>query len=255
MHATRGHAAARARAAPGRRSSRTSSRSPRRSPPSCDGVPCATLIPHVYPHERAGLPDLLARRAPAAHRARARALASRAGADPPRPRARARRAQPTRARASACAPLEHVHGGISRELALVATFPQLEYPRRVAAMRVHVVGPLMWEPPAEDVELPPRRRAARAVAPSTAQDPEHRLLRAALRGPRRRARARARDVEPAPAAATAAGARQRAAWSTGSPTRARCPTATSSSATPGTARSCARSRAAAPSSRAPRSAT
>ena len=26
-------------------------------------------------------------------------------------------------------PLAHVHGGISRELALVATFPQLEYPR------------------------------------------------------------------------------------------------------------------------------
>ena len=32
-------------------------------------------------------------------------------------------------------PLEHVHGGISRELALVATFPQLEYPRaRPAAL-------------------------------------------------------------------------------------------------------------------------
>ena len=26
-------------------------------------------------------------------------------------------------------PLEHVHGGISRELALVATLPELEYPR------------------------------------------------------------------------------------------------------------------------------
>ncbi len=26
-------------------------------------------------------------------------------------------------------PLDHVHGGISRELAIVATFPQLEYPR------------------------------------------------------------------------------------------------------------------------------
>ena len=26
-------------------------------------------------------------------------------------------------------PLEHFHGGISRELALVATLPQLEYPR------------------------------------------------------------------------------------------------------------------------------
>ena len=37
-------------------------------------------------------------------------------------------------------PLVHVHGGTSRELALVATFPQLEYPRSWPA-HTHVVGP------------------------------------------------------------------------------------------------------------------
>ena len=35
-------------------------------------------------------------------------------------------------------PLAHVHGGTSRELALVATFPQLEYPRGVA--RAHATS-------------------------------------------------------------------------------------------------------------------
>jgi UDP:flavonoid glycosyltransferase YjiC (YdhE family) len=69
----------------------------------------------------------------------------------------------------------------------VGTFPQLEYPRAWPA-NVHVVGPLMWEPPAGDVELPAGSNGSARdaplvlVAPSTAQDSEHRLLRAALRG-------------------------------------------------------------------------
>jgi UDP:flavonoid glycosyltransferase YjiC (YdhE family) len=81
-------------------------------------------------------------------------------------------------------PLAHVHGGISRELALVATFPQLEYPRPPGGWgaNTHVVGPLMWEPPAGDVELPPGEEPLVLIAPSTAQDSQHRLLRAALRG-------------------------------------------------------------------------
>jgi UDP:flavonoid glycosyltransferase YjiC (YdhE family) len=40
----------------------------------------------------------------------------------------------------------------------------------------------MWEPPADDVSLPPGDAPLVLVAPSTAQDPEHRMLRAALRG-------------------------------------------------------------------------
>jgi UDP:flavonoid glycosyltransferase YjiC (YdhE family) len=40
----------------------------------------------------------------------------------------------------------------------------------------------MWEPPAADVELPFGDEPLVLIAPSTAQDSEHRLLRAALRG-------------------------------------------------------------------------
>ena len=63
----------------------------------------------------------------------------------------------------------------------MATFPQLEYPRTWPA-GVHVVGPLMWEPPFGEVEIPPGDAPLVLVAPSTAQDPEHRMLIAALRG-------------------------------------------------------------------------
>jgi UDP:flavonoid glycosyltransferase YjiC (YdhE family) len=79
-------------------------------------------------------------------------------------------------------PLSEVHGGISRELAIVATFPQLEYPRPGAWPGMRVTGPLMWEQPFEDVELPPGDAPLVLVAPSTSQDPEHRLVRAALEG-------------------------------------------------------------------------
>lgn len=78
-------------------------------------------------------------------------------------------------------PLAYPHGGTSRELALIATFPQLEYPRTWPS-HMRVVGPLLWEPPANDVELPPGDDPLVLVAPSTSQDPDHRLLHASLRG-------------------------------------------------------------------------
>jgi UDP:flavonoid glycosyltransferase YjiC (YdhE family) len=142
------------------------------------GVRRATLIPHVYPHGEPHFPIYsLGARMP------------RGGAG----RAFWRRAQTqvnrglelgrvelneTRARLG-LPPLDHVHGGISRQLALVATFPQLEYPRAWPE-NVHVVGPLMWEPPAEEVELPPGDQPLVLIAPSTAQDPEQRMLHHAL---------------------------------------------------------------------------
>jgi UDP:flavonoid glycosyltransferase YjiC (YdhE family) len=64
---------------------------------------------------------------------------------------------------------------------MVGTFPQLEYPR-AWPVNVHVVGPLMWEPPFDAVKPPPGDDPLVLVAPSTAQDPGHRLLRAALAG-------------------------------------------------------------------------
>ncbi|HYB23953.1 MAG TPA: nucleotide disphospho-sugar-binding domain-containing protein [Solirubrobacteraceae bacterium] len=177
-----------------------------------EGVPRATLIPHVHPHSPpefpiyslgARLPRGAAGRAfwRQAHRVVRRGL-ERGRVD----------LNATRARLGLSA-LAHVHGGISRQLALVATFPQLEYPRAWPAY-AHVVGPLMWEPPARAVPLPGSAASAGApvkderssktrdgdgtsvgasastsrelplvlIAPSTAQDAEHMLLRAALRG-------------------------------------------------------------------------
>ena len=78
-------------------------------------------------------------------------------------------------------PLDRVHGGLSERLCLVGTFPQLEYPREWPA-ETHVVGPLLWEPPYEEVAPPPGDEPLVLIAPSTAQDRSHRLLRAALAG-------------------------------------------------------------------------
>ena len=80
-------------------------------------------------------------------------------------------------------PRDRVHNGISHELCLVATLPQLEYPRADPYPNTHVVGPLLWEIPGEEgVEPPPGEGPVVLVAPSTSQDPEHRMLRAALEG-------------------------------------------------------------------------
>ncbi|MGP0102449.1 MAG: glycosyltransferase [Solirubrobacteraceae bacterium] len=152
-----------------------------------DGRPRATLIPHVHPHGAPGFPIYsLGARLPRTAAGRALWRQAQRASDRGLERGRVELNQ-TRARVG-LAPLDHVHGGISRQLALVATFPQLEYPR-VWPAHVHVVGPLMWEPPARDVELPRGGSGGVApdaplvlVAPSTAQDSEHTLLRAALRG-------------------------------------------------------------------------
>jgi UDP:flavonoid glycosyltransferase YjiC (YdhE family) len=144
------------------------------------GVPCATLIPHIYPHNQPHFPIYsLGARLP--RTAAGRALWRRAQGPIDRGLQRGQRElNQTRARLGLPA-LGYVHGGISQRLALVATFPQLEYPRSWPP-HVHVVGPLLWEPPADDVELPGGEGPLVLVAPSTAQDAEHRLLRASLRG-------------------------------------------------------------------------
>jgi UDP:flavonoid glycosyltransferase YjiC (YdhE family) len=145
-----------------------------------EGRRCATLIPHVYPY---GQPDFpiysLGARLPRTELGRrlwrfAQAPVTRG--------LEYGREQLNRSRARVGLPaIDRLHGGISAELALVATFPQLEYPRSWPT-GVHVVGPLMWEPPSGEVELPPGDAPLVLVAPSTAQDPEHRMLIAALRG-------------------------------------------------------------------------
>jgi UDP:flavonoid glycosyltransferase YjiC (YdhE family) len=144
------------------------------------GVPTATLIPHVFPHPPSHFPIYsLGARMPRTGLGRAIWRTAQPLVQRGLQRGRGELNE-TRARLG-LPPLEHVHGGISRRLALVATFPQLEYPRRWPD-HVRVVGPLMWEPPAAEVTPPPGEEPLVLVAPSTAQDAEHRLLLAALRG-------------------------------------------------------------------------
>jgi UDP:flavonoid glycosyltransferase YjiC (YdhE family) len=151
-----------------------------------DGRATATLIPHVHPHGRPEHPIYsLGARMP--RTAAGRALWRRAQPVVQKGLERGRtELNDTRSRLGLPV-LDYVHGGISRDLAIVATFPQLEYPREWPP-NVHVVGPLMWEPPAEKSDVPTAAEDAEderplvLVAPSTAQDAEHRLLRAALMG-------------------------------------------------------------------------
>jgi UDP:flavonoid glycosyltransferase YjiC (YdhE family) len=143
-------------------------------------VPRATLIPHVYPHGERDFPIYsLGARLPRSFVGRALWRRAQRPVDGGLELGRTELNE-TRARVG-LPPLPYVHGGISRELALIATFPQLEYPRTWPES-AHVVGPLMWEPPTADVELPPGEDPLVLIAPSTAQDPGHRMLAAALRG-------------------------------------------------------------------------
>ena len=142
------------------------------------GVPLATLIPHIYPVVEPGLPffaiGLKPPRTPlgrAVWRIGQRAL--NIGLEHGR-----RDLNRQRERLDLPA-VNRFHGGISTELALVATFPQLEYPRRWPA-GVEITGPMTFEIPHPDIELPPGEAPLVLVAPSTAHDSENHLVRTAL---------------------------------------------------------------------------
>ncbi len=142
------------------------------------GVPLATLIPHIYPVVEPGLPffaiGLKPPRTPLGRtvwRTGQRAL--NIGLEHGRRdlnRQRERLDLP---------PVERFHGGISTELALVGTFPQLEYPRQWPA-GVKITGPMTFEIPHPDIELPPGEAPLVLVAPSTAHDSDNHLVRTAL---------------------------------------------------------------------------
>ena len=145
-----------------------------------EAIPVGTVIPHLDPRmPDGGAPYSCGARLP-------RTRAGRAlwrGADPLLRHGLElgrRQLNETRRRLGLPA-LDRVHGGISRALSLVATFPQLEYPRAWPP-GTHVVGPLMWEPPAPAASLPPGDEPLVLIAPSTSQDPGQTLLRAALAG-------------------------------------------------------------------------
>jgi MGT family glycosyltransferase len=142
------------------------------------GVPLATLVPHIYPVTEPGWPffavGLRKPRTPvgrAAWKAGQRALD--VGLE------HGRRDLNSQRERLGLAPLDHFHGGISPDLALVATYPQLEYPRAWPAS-VQVTGPMAFEVPHPDIELPPGDAPLILVAPSTAHDSENRLVRTAL---------------------------------------------------------------------------
>ena len=79
------------------------------------------------------------------------------------------------------APLPYVHTGLSRSLTMVATLPQLEYPREWPSW-CRVVGPLLWEPGGPLVSPVAGTAPVVLVAPSTSQDPTGSLVRACLDG-------------------------------------------------------------------------
>ena len=142
------------------------------------GVPLATLIPHIYPVVEPGLPFFAVGLQPprtalgrAVWRTGQRAL--NIGLEHGRRdlnRQRERLDLP---------PVERFHGGISSELALVGTFPQLEYPRQWPA-GVEITGPMTFEVPHPEIELPPGEAPLVLVAPSTAHDSDNHLVRTAL---------------------------------------------------------------------------
>jgi UDP:flavonoid glycosyltransferase YjiC (YdhE family) len=146
-----------------------------------EGVPLATLVPHVHPFVGDGHPIYsIGARLPRTRLGRElwrwgnRRIVQgslETGRD---------QYNETRRRLG-LAPLPYVHTALSRELTMVGTLPQLEYPRRWEPW-VRVVGPLQWEPPGERVDPPPGRGPVVLIAPSTSQDPSHSLLRASLAG-------------------------------------------------------------------------
>ncbi len=145
-----------------------------------EGRPVATLIPHVYPVVDAGLPPYaFGARLPRTEVGRRLWTGLQRRMEDGLRQGRVE-LNATRA-ALGLPPVTRFHGGLSQRLCMVGTFPQLEYPRRWPT-GTHVVGPLMWEPPYPAVDPPPGDAPLVLVAPSTAQDPSHRLLRAALEG-------------------------------------------------------------------------
>jgi UDP:flavonoid glycosyltransferase YjiC (YdhE family) len=142
------------------------------------GVLRATLVPHPYPVVPPGLPfftwGVFPPRSPLGARVwrASRRLTDRW--------LEGGRRDLNQARAElGLAPYERPYGAISDGLALVATFPQLEFPRRWPA-HVHVTGPMLFEVPHPEVELPRADLPLVVVAASTAQDPELKMVRTAL---------------------------------------------------------------------------
>jgi UDP:flavonoid glycosyltransferase YjiC (YdhE family) len=148
------------------------------------GVPRAMLLPEVYPVAAPGMPRFALGLLPPRTRLGATAwraldplLATR---HPGGAWLRESLAALNAERAElGLGPSGSAHGPVGTEMTLVATFPQLEYPRRWPA-QVHVTGPMIFDPPHPDVPLPRGEEPLVLVAPSTVKDPGGTLVRAAI---------------------------------------------------------------------------
>ena len=140
----------------------------------------ATLIPHLWPEGRHGFPffsiGALPARTPAG-RAFWRATSKLMD----RGLIRGRDDLNAQRKVIGLPPTERFHGATSPDLDLVATFPQLEYEAGLPE-RAAITGPMPFEAPHPDIELPEGDEPLVLVAPSTSQDPDNRLVRAALQG-------------------------------------------------------------------------
>jgi UDP:flavonoid glycosyltransferase YjiC (YdhE family) len=138
----------------------------------------ATLVPHLYPVHEAGMPffsfGAMPPRTPLGR------AAWRAGLPVLEGGLRRGRRELNEMRVQlGLASVDRLHGGISEELVLVATYPELEYPRRWPAA-VEVCGPLTYETPHPDIDLPEGAEPLVLIASSTAHDPDCRLIRRSL---------------------------------------------------------------------------
>jgi UDP:flavonoid glycosyltransferase YjiC (YdhE family) len=148
-------------------------------------IPAVTLYPEVYPYAAAGRPPFSLGLMPP--RSRVGALAWRALAPfaetrfPTTGWLRGARAALNAERAQlGLPPLTGRPAPVSPGMALVATLPELEYPRDWPE-GVHVTGPMNIDlPQSAALELPAGDAPLVLVAPSTVKDPERRLVRTTL---------------------------------------------------------------------------
>lgn len=138
----------------------------------------ATLIPHPYPGNEPGRPFFMVGHLPP--RTGIGEALWRLGRPWYARRPERERRELNEARAElGLGAQERFYGGMSEDLVLVATFPQLEYPREWPD-HVTVTGPMLFELPHPEIGLPDGGPPLVVVAGSTAQDQELELIRVSL---------------------------------------------------------------------------
>lgn len=140
----------------------------------------ATLIPHLWPEGRPGFPFFSIGALPA-RTPIGRAFWRSTSMIMDRGLIRGREDLNAQRKVIGLPPTDRFHGATSPDLDLVATFPQLEYESELPERAV-ITGPMPFEAHHPDIELPEGDEPLILVAPSTSQDPDNRLVRAALEG-------------------------------------------------------------------------